>query len=331
MAKQIFILLVLAVVLGGVYFGLNYQIETQYADGKPAGWKIVPRKTTSNAAPDAASADVPAAPLRPTIRIATFHLGRFDEAKLANRRINDVLLRLLPRFDLVAVQGVRGKNQGVLHRLIEQLNGAMGRTYDFATCPTQQRDGLEHYSAFIFDRARIDIDRTTVHFIEDRLGRFRTKPLVGAFRVRGPDPAEAFTFILINVETDPEHTAAELDLLAAAYRAVRETYRNEDDIILLGDLASDDQHLGQLGKLLGVSPLVSGIPTTVRGTQLLDNILLDRRATSEFTGRVEVVDMMREFELTMPEAREVSEHLPVWAEFSSYEGGQAGHASQNPN
>ncbi len=73
------------------------------------------------------------------------------------------------------------------------------------------------------------------------------------------------------------------------------------------------------------------MPTTVRGTQLLDNILLDRRATCEFTGRVEVVDMMREFELTMPEAREVSEHLPVWAEFSAYEGGQAGHASQNPN
>ena len=34
---------------------------------------------------------------------------------------------------------------------------------------------------------------------------------------------------------------------------------------------------------------------------------------------------MREFELTMPGALEVSEHLPVWAEFSVYEGGQPGH------
>ena len=138
-------------------------------------------------------------------------------------------------------------------------------------------------------------------------------------------PESAITFTLINVETDPDRTAAELDLWAEAYRAVRDDGRGEDDVILLGDLASDDQHLGQLGKLLGVTALLSGMPTTTRGTHLLDNILLDRRATSEFTGRVEVLDMMREFELTMPGASEVSEHLPVWAEFSAYEGGQAGH------
>ena len=218
--------------------------------------------------------------------------------------------------------------------MVEQLNAAAapaGRSYDFATCPSQETDAVEHYSAFLFDRNRIEVDRTTVHFVEDRLNRFRTKPLVGAFRVRGPDPAEAFTFTLINVETDPEHTAVELDLLAAAYRAVRDDGRNEDDIILLGDLESDDQHLGQLGKLLGVSPLLSGVPTTVRGTQLLDNILLDRRATCEFTGRVEVVDLLREFELTTPGASEISEHLPVWAEFSAYEGGQAGHVAPPPS
>jgi len=106
--------------------------------------------------------------------------------------------------------------------------------------------------------------------------------------------------------------------------------RNEDDVILLGDLHSDDQHLAGLGKLLGVTPLLSKLNdafTTTRGTQLLDNILLDRRATREFTGLVEVMDLMREFELTMPGALEVSEHLPVWAEFSVYEGGQPGHAA----
>ena len=228
---------------------------------------------------------------------------------------------------------MRGKNQGVLVRLIEQINAATGRTYDFATCPTQQRDALEHYSAFVFDRERIDVDRTTVHFVEDRLGRFRIKPLVGSFRVRGPDPAEAFTFTLINVEIDPDRTRRRIGPAGRGLsRRARQIARKEDDIILLGDLESDDQHLGQLGKLLGVTPLLSGVPTTTRGTQLLDNILLDRRATCEFTGRVEVVDMMREFELTMPEALEISEHLPVWAEFSVYEGGAGGaRAAAGPN
>ena len=326
MAKQASILLAIAAVIGGVFFVVNFEVQTQYENGQPAGWKIIRRRAAQGEAPSPI-------PARPTIRIAGFHLGRFNDAKLADRRVSDILVRLFPRFDLIAVQGVRGKNQGVLLRFVEQLNAAsagMGRNYDFATCPTQQRDAVEHYNAFVFDRNRIDVDRTTVHFVEDQRGRFRVKPLVGSFRVRGPDPSQAFTFTLINVETDREQTAIELDLLAAAYRAVHDDGRNEDDIILLGDLESDDQHLGRLGRLFGVEPLLSGVPTTVRGTQLLDNILLDRRATCEFTGRVEVVDMLREFELTTPGAMEISEHLPIWAEFSLYEGDQPGRAATLP-
>ncbi len=328
MAKQVAVVFVFAAVIGAVYFFLNYEVQTQPVDGNGTAWKVVPRGQA--AAGGKSAAMDPSIAAHPTIRIASFQLGRLDEAKLANVHVSDVLVHLFPRFDLIALQGVRGKNQGVLIRLVEQLNAASGRSYDFATCPTQQRDSLEHYSAFLFDRSRIDIDRTTVHFIEDPLGRIRIKPLMGTFRVHGPDPSEAFTFTLINVETDPEHAAAELDVFAEAYRAVRDSRPEEDDIILLGDLESDDQHLGQLGKLLGVTALISGMPampTTVRGANLLDNILLDRRATREFTGRVEVVDMMREFELSMPGAQEISDHLPIWAEFSVYEGGQAGHAT----
>ncbi len=321
MVKPILILSIIGAVIGGAYFSVNYEIQSHTVGGK-TGWKIVPKvsPTTSGVTPSETLTE----PLRPTFRMATFHLGRFDEAKLANRRVSDVLLRLLPKFEMIALQGVRGRNQGVLVRLVEQINSTTGRNYDFATCPTQQRDGLEHYSAFLFDRGRIEVDRSTVHFIEDRQGRFRIKPLTGLFRARGPDAAEAFTFALINVETDPDHAAAELDLLAEAFRAVRDSIKGEDDIILLGDLESDDQHLGQLGKLLGITALLSNLPTTVRGGSLLDNILLDCRATREFTGRVDVVDIMNEYGLSMPAAQDVSEHLPVWAEFSVYEGGQAG-------
>lgn len=330
MPKQIIFLLILGVVLGGVYFFLNYEIHREVAGEKTVGWKIVPKNADPNREPDRPQ-QVPIAPMnRPTIRIATFQLGRLDEAKLANRNTADVLIHLLSRFDLIAVQGVRGRNRGALVRLVERINAISGRHYNFATCPTQQRDALEHYSAFIFDKARLDVDLRTVRFVEDPLDRFRIKPLAGSFRVRGPDPAEAFTFTLINVEVDGAQIEQELNLLAEVFRAVMKDGRVEDDVILLGDLKSDDQNLGGLDGLLGVYPLLSkryDAFTTIRGAQLLDNILLDRLATTEFTGLVEVVDIMREFELTMSTALEVSEHLPVWAEFSAYEGGQPGMAT----
>jgi deoxyribonuclease-1-like protein len=325
MARMMLILLMVGMAAAGIFFFLSYEIQQD-----PSGWKIVLRKPAS-AQGGATGTDHPKAPLRPTLRIASFQLGQFDETKLANPRVCGVLMRLLPQFDLVAVQGVRGRNQNVLVRLIEQLNQASGRTYDYATCPTQQRDGLLHYSAFLFDTGRIDVDRRTVRFVEDPLGKLRIKPLAGLFSAHGPSPTEAFTFVLINVEVDRDRAPEELDRLADAYRAVRDSYSGEDDIILLGDLESDDQHLGRLGKLLGVGPLISNVATTVRGTQLADNILLDRGATCEFASRVEVVDMMREFGLTQPEAQEVSEHLPIWAEFSAYENGQAVHALPTAN
>jgi deoxyribonuclease-1-like protein len=327
MAKLVLIVLMIAAVVGGGYFFLNYEIQR----GAQGGWTVKPRPAAAGTGTRGGEAGPFALPPRPTLRIASFQLGRFDEAKLANPQVAEILINFFAKCDLVAVQGVRGRNQGVLVHLIDQLNAATGRTYDFATCPTQQRDAIEHYSAFVFDCGRVEVDRTTVRFVEDRLGRLRVKPLTGSFRARGPDPTEAFTFTLINVEVDSDRAALELDLLAKAFRAVRESRPKEDDFIMLGDLESDDRHLGELGKLFGVTPLLSGVATTARGTQPLDNILLDRSATCEFTGRVEVVDMLRDYRLTLPAAVEISEHLPIWAEFSVYEGGEAGHVVHNPN
>ena len=42
-------------------------------------------------------------------------------------------------------------------------------------------------------------------------------------------------------------------------------------------------------------------------------------ATSEYMGRWGVFDLMAEYGLTRDEALRVSDHLPVWAEFSVYE------------
>jgi hypothetical protein len=57
---------------------------------------------------------------------------------------------------------------------------------------------------------------------------------------------------------------------------------------------------------------------------MYDNILFTQPATAEFTGGAGVVDLMEMFQLTEQQALEVSDHLPVWGEFSIYEGGSGG-------
>jgi hypothetical protein len=88
--------------------------------------------------------------------------------------------------------------------------------------------------------------------------------------------------------------------------------------------------MGDLGRLSNVAWAISGVPTNVRGTKLYDNIVYHSLATGEFTGRAGVFDFLREFNLNQDEALEISDHLPVWAEFSVYEGGQPGRVAARP-
>ena len=202
MFRLLLIVLVVAVALGGWYVHGHYTIDVRRnGDGGIESVKFVPLAGRGVEAADD-SADVPPAPALATIRIATFDVDGLDENKLANHTVSDTLVRVLPHFDVIALQGIRSKSRGLLVHLVEQVN-ATGRSYDFATDAAALRDGPAQYNAVLFDRASVELDRSTVHFVGDPTGSFRYKPLVAAFRVRGPIAAEAFTFTLIDVQTDP--------------------------------------------------------------------------------------------------------------------------------
>lgn len=264
-----------------------------------------------------------------TIRVGSFNIQVFGTSKLNKPRVMNVLSEVVRRFDVIAIQEIRAKTQDVLPRFVELINST-GRHYDFVIGPRLGRTSSTEQYAFIFDTASIEIDRNALYTIDDRDDLLHREPLVGWFRVRGPATQEAFTFSLVNIHTDPDETEQELNALDDVFRAVRDDGRGEDDVILLGDLNVDDRHLGELGQISQIMWAISGVPTNTRGTHLYDNLVFSRVATSEFTGRAGVFDLIREFNLTTDEALEVSDHIPIWAEFSVYEGGQAGRMATQP-
>jgi hypothetical protein len=325
MRKLFYFALLAAAVGGGWYVFSHYEIRGLKNLG------LRPRDTS-------ATADWPAGPDEPeplapehrgTIRIATLQLGALDERKVVSPTAAGGLAQLARQFDLLAIQNVQARDQGVLMAFVEAINST-GRHYDFVTAPAVGREPVRQYSAFIFDRATIEVDRATVAVVVDPTHKFRRPPLVAAFRARGPDPSEAFTFTLINVHTDAQQAAEELDALADVFRAVRDDGRGEDDIILLGNLGTDERHLGRLGKVPHITPAVAAGSASVGGLRLTDNLLFDRRATVEFTGRSGIVDLVREAGLSPRDAAELSDHPAVWAEFSIYEGGRAGPVAARP-
>jgi endonuclease/exonuclease/phosphatase family metal-dependent hydrolase len=264
-----------------------------------------------------------------TVRIASFHIQAFGNARFSQPRVMNILAETVRRFDVMAIQGVQAQSNDVVPRFVELINST-GRHYDYVIGPRLGRGGDAEQYAIIFDGASIEVDRAALYTVHDPDDVLHREPLVAWFRVRGPLANQAFTFTLIDFRIDADQTAAELPALANVYRAVRDDGRGEDDVILLGDLNVDDQHLGRVGDISQIMPVISGLPTNTRGDKQFDNMLFSKMATTEFTGRSGVFDLIREFNLTTEDALSVSDHMPIWAEFSIYEGGQGGRMATKP-
>ena len=186
-----------------------------------------------------------------------------------------VLCDVARRFDVLAIQEVRARDDGILPRFVQQINAA-GRQYDFVIGPRLGRTVSKEQYAYVYDTATVELDRSATYTVADRDDLLHREPLVACFRARGPPPAEAFTFTLVNVHTDPDEVSRELDALASAYRAVRNDGRREDDVILLGDLNAAETSLGRLGETPNIAWAIAGMPTNTLGDRSYDNILFSR-------------------------------------------------------
>lgn len=327
--------MILIVLAGLVYGGFTFfkKFELTGLDGI----SVRPR-ATSSAAPrkgwtggEVAISNVPVRTAA-SIRIATFNVQVLGVDKLGNQNVMNILAETVRKFDVVAIQEVRAASDDVIPRFIDLINST-GRHYDYVIGPRLGRSNSKEQYAYIFDAQTIEVDRTTIFTVEDRDDLLHREPFVALFRVRGPEPHEAFTFSLMAIHTDPNEVKKEVNALAYAYQAVRSVRYNgfaEDDVILLGDLNADEKKFGLLRELPNMGWAISGVPTNTRRTHTLDNILFNRAATVEFMGRAGVVDLVREFNITQEQALQVSDHLPVWAEFSVYEGGQPGRVASQP-
>jgi deoxyribonuclease-1-like protein len=265
-----------------------------------------------------------------TIRIATFNIQVFGEAKLNDPEVMHTIVAILKNFDLIAIQEVRAVTQDIMPQLIALLNADGKCHYDYAIGPRLGRTSSKEQYAFVFDTATIEMDRYQLYTVDDPDDLLHREPLVGWFRARGPAAEQAFTFSLATIHTDPDETNQELDVLDDVFFKIREDpRRGEDDVILAGDFNARASKLRQLGQMKGLVKVIDGeTPTNTLHNAQYDNILFQETATTEFTGRCGVLDFMRQYNLTLDQAQRVSDHMPVWAEFSVFEGGRSGLAAR---
>ncbi len=263
-----------------------------------------------------------------TIRIATFNIQIFGKKKSSNANVMAVIAKVVSQFDVVAIQEVRGGDATPIQLLVDLLRASGGRYAATVSEPIGRTSQTESY-AFVWDESRIQLVPQSAYVVQDTADRMHREPMVASFetRVGSGDGRNPFRFTLINAHTSPSEVAAsaignEMNVLDDVFVRVRQydyETTGEEDCILLGDLNVDTAGLRELGQIPGIETIAGDTKTNTRRTKTYDHILIDRVMTREYTGRFGVVDFQHDFGLSEEQAIMVSDHLPLWAEFSAYE------------
>jgi deoxyribonuclease-1-like protein len=252
-----------------------------------------------------------------TILIASFNIQAFGESKMNDRWVMERLSEVIRRFDIVAIQEIRSKDQGLMPALMSYVNAAGGR-YDFLLGPRLGDTSSKEQYAYVYDSTRIITGPDCTYTLNDDINVLHREPLIGRFWVRTNRTSQPWTFSLVNLHTDPDVAIQELEAMGGILASIRQfeaTTAREDDVILLGDLNAGPDRLTSIRQRSGMQPVIVREATNVRGTEIYDNLVFDPSATSEYTANCGVLKLTEFFGISMQEALRLSDHNPVWAEF----------------
>ncbi len=284
----------------------------------------------------------------PTIKIASFNIEIFGDSKSRKEPVMKLLGEIIRQFDVVAIQEIRTQDDYFIQKFLRNYVNQPGKTlYDARVSRRLGRTSSTEQYAFVFNTATINIHPQVVFEMQDTSDALHREPYVAMFQTKLARPDQAFTFMLMNTHIDPDEVPQELDALYGAYQAVQRMPiggQTEDDVILLGDFNTAVPAAGPrtpgvssrtllptdlyaLSRLPGIYPLIKDEATNTVGNRLHDNLLISRLATTEFTGRSGVFDFPGIYGLSKENAEEVSDHLPVWGEFSALESTEIGRVA----
>jgi endonuclease/exonuclease/phosphatase family metal-dependent hydrolase len=316
-----------------VYFALTGKIDFSALDRFTSGDTVVDVRPVTLDTTARRPADV--------LRIATFNIQVFGDKKSSTREVPgegiDVMgtiAKVVTNFDLVAIQEIH--NEGLpIRRLVDLINASGGRYAATVSEPirTEGSNYTECY-AYVWDDTRVRLVQNSAYVVHDNYKRMDREPMVASFEARVPPlPGQRpFRFTMINVHTDPDKVSPkdpqnEINVLDDVFVRVRQyeyETAGEEDCLLVGDLNVATSGLQELTLIPNVVSVGGDVKTNTRGTNTYDHILIDQNMTREFLpGRVGVLDFQRDLGLTERQALLVSDHLPLWAEFSAYEVAQA--------
>jgi hypothetical protein len=231
---------------------------------------------------------------------------------------SELLARHVGQFDLLAIHGAQPLPGSFWKQVLETAE-QQGRDWAIVVSPPVGPEQDLRHHVFLYDRYRVRVDRQKAYLVLDPDQLFTYDPALVHVAARIA-PERAYTFILLSVILDQSQREREATAVDELFYSVRDGSRGEDDVIVGGNFHLDASELSEKFRRRTIRPLVVEASADVRAERPGPQLILDPRATIEYTGRHGMFDALRTYNLSLDQAEALSKWMPVWAEFATSEG-----------
>lgn len=261
--------------------------------------------------------DLPVVPDGDCIKIGAFNIQVFGRTKREKTEVMNILAQIIREFDVVLVQEIRDSSETTAPIFIEAINELEGPNYAFIRSERLGRSTSKEAYAYFYNTETVQFQEGSDFVFDDVDDVFEREPYVASF-VSGE-----FDFTLMGIHTKPDDAYHEIGNLTIVFDYV-ESLGDERDIIALGDFNADGSYFDEDS---ADNPLMAAdfiwvvendVDTMTKTDWTYDRIVMtDYTFSGEYiedsTGVFYFDDV---YGLNQTFTEDVSDHFPVYAEFS---------------
>jgi endonuclease/exonuclease/phosphatase family metal-dependent hydrolase len=241
----------------------------------------------------------------------SFNIQIFGASKMAKPEVVGILVDIVSRADIIAVQEVRSFSIDP----VEQFMALLPAAYKYVIGPRQGRTGSKEQYWVIYNAAKITVLEEKSWPDENDI--FERSPYAVYFKTNG-----AFDFILINNHIQPRAAEKEIRALGRVITYYVDLWK-DPDVLVVGDFNADGQYFDS-SLLAAIFPgieykiiFTDEDTTLAKSHNTYDRFIITNSAVEDFTGKFGVIrfDEVYDFSGYNFSPRKVSDHYPIWAEF----------------
>ncbi len=261
--------------------------------------------------------DIPVVTDGGKIKVAAFNIQVFGRTKRDKPEVMNVLAHIVREFDVVLVQEIRDSSETTAPFFLETINALEGPDYAFIRSERLGRTTSKEAYAYFYNTETIQYLSESAFVFNDTGDVFEREPYVASF-VSGE-----FDFTLIGIHTKPDDAYNEIGNLTVVFDLVR-GMGDERDIMVLGDFNADGSYFDEesMDNPLMASEYVwvvgNDIDTMTKTGWTYDRLVMTNYTfSSEYIAdSTDVFYFDQIYGLNQTYTEEVSDHFPVYAEFS---------------